>query len=263
MNIRPAITIFTVLTLSLAMTFFLKLTPVFAQEVSSGISFYIDISDKNVKPGEIISFSNQNYHMTRVPYDPTAFAVVTANPAVAVVNQNATNASYAVVSTGRVYVLVSTKNGKIKPGDLITPSDIPGVGMKSTQDGFVIGTAVDSYDAADPTKVTAILVSLNFGYFTDTMNSKANLLLTMRQAVSSAYMSPSSVIRYVLSAFIIIVSFGFGIGYFGRILTTGVEALGRNPLASRLIMVTIVLNLFLLLATLSAGIVVAYFVIAF
>lgn len=37
---------------------------------------------------------------------------------------------------------VSTKNGDILPGDYITTSDIPGVGMKATEAGRVIGKAL-------------------------------------------------------------------------------------------------------------------------
>jgi hypothetical protein len=43
---------------------------------------------------------------------------------------------------GRVPVKVTTKNGDIKPGDFITTSDIPGVGMKATEAGRVIGKAL-------------------------------------------------------------------------------------------------------------------------
>lgn len=43
---------------------------------------------------------------------------------------------------GRVPVKMSTKNGNIAPGDYITTSDIPGVGMKATEPGRVIGKAL-------------------------------------------------------------------------------------------------------------------------
>lgn len=46
--------------------------------------------------------------------------------------------------SGRVPVKVSTKNGEIRPGDYITTSDIPGVGMKATEAGHVIGKALTS-----------------------------------------------------------------------------------------------------------------------
>jgi hypothetical protein len=46
---------------------------------------------------------------------------------------------------GRVPVKVSTKNGDIMPGDYITTSDIPGVGIKATEPGHTIGKALTTY----------------------------------------------------------------------------------------------------------------------
>lgn len=263
MNFRFLLFLFTLFFCFFSTAILGKILPVFAQSLSSGIAYYIDISDKNVKPGDIIRFTNKNYHLSRIEYDPSAYAVVTDNPAIAIDDQTTSANSYAVVSSGQVYVLVSSKNGTIKPGDLITPSSIPGIGEKATQDGYVIGTALDSYDAANPQAIGKILVNLNFGYFSDTTNGKENLLLTVKQAFSSAYLSPVTVVRYILAALIIIVSFGFGIGFFGRVITTGIEALGRNPLASRVITLNIVFNLILLLITLGVGIVIAYFILVF
>lgn len=47
---------------------------------------------------------------------------------------------------GRVRVKVSTQNGPIAVGDRITASDIPGVGMKATRAGTVVGSALESLD---------------------------------------------------------------------------------------------------------------------
>lgn len=50
---------------------------------------------------------------------------------------------------GRVPVKVSTKNGDIQPGDYITTSDIPGIGMKATDAGRVIGKALTGITGVD------------------------------------------------------------------------------------------------------------------
>jgi hypothetical protein len=54
--------------------------------------------------------------------------------------------SVVMALTGRVPVKVTTKNGKIKIGDLLTSSDIPGVAMKATEPGKVIGSALENYE---------------------------------------------------------------------------------------------------------------------
>lgn len=61
---------------------------------------------------------------------------------------------------GRVYVKVT---GEVKRGDLITASDIPGVGIKSVNriPGTIIGKALESYDGKDGIKKIKIMVFNN------------------------------------------------------------------------------------------------------
>jgi hypothetical protein len=54
-----------------------------------------------------------------------------------------------VALSGRVPVKVSNENGEIKPGDLLTVSSLPGVAMKATEPGRVIGMALESSEKCD------------------------------------------------------------------------------------------------------------------
>lgn len=67
-----------------------------------------------------------------------------------------------VALNGRVLTKVSTENGDIAPGDYITASSTPGVGMKATKAGEVIGRAMQSYSASG---VGKILVFINPFYY--------------------------------------------------------------------------------------------------
>lgn len=58
---------------------------------------------------------------------------------------------------GRVPVKVSTENGAIAIGDYLTSSSTPGVAMKATKAGQVIGMALEAYEGADPGKVTVFI----------------------------------------------------------------------------------------------------------
>jgi len=234
----------------------------FAQSISSGVAISIDIYDKNVQQGSIVSFGNKNYHLSKTAYDPTAFAVVTDNPSVALENRSGNPATnHTVLSQGKIYILVTTANGKIEKGDLITTSNTPGIGEKATQDGYVVGTALETYDSPNPKTIGLVLASLNFGYYTQPTNGRTNLIASIREALINPYLGPAGLIRYIAAALVVLVSFGVGIGYFGRIVTTGVEALGRNPLASRVIMISIVLNLVMMLAVMLVGIAIAYLIL--
>jgi hypothetical protein len=56
----------------------------------------------------------------------------------------------------------------------------------------------------------------------------------------------------------VILSFVIAVGYFGRISSLGIEALGRNPLAGRMIIFSIVLHVILALAIVGVGVAAAY-----
>ncbi len=69
-----------------------------------------------------------------------------------------------VALNGRVPLKVSSVNGDINVGDFITTSNIPGVGMKATSAGSIIGTALTSYSNSDPNAVGGITVFVRLGY---------------------------------------------------------------------------------------------------
>ena len=71
-----------------------------------------------------------------------------------------------IALVGKCLVKVSSEAGHIKLGDPITTSSIPGVGMKATRSGKVLGYAMQDYDF--PTGgVEEILVFVNIGYYVD------------------------------------------------------------------------------------------------
>jgi len=68
----------------------------------------------------------------------------------------------AVALSGRVPVKVTSLNGNIQPGDLITAGTIPGVGVKATdRSQSIIGKALDKYENADTSAIGTVLVFVN------------------------------------------------------------------------------------------------------
>ena len=55
-------------------------------------------------------------------------------------------AKYPIALTGRVPVRLSTENGDIKAGDELMLSSIPGVVMKASSTGFIVGRALEDFD---------------------------------------------------------------------------------------------------------------------
>jgi hypothetical protein len=221
---------------------------------SSGIAVYIQILDKNVAEGDIVSLSSKGYVLSKQAYDPNIFGVVVRDPAIAFESSQAN--SYPVVSAGKVPMRVATTNGKIKKGDLLTSSTRPGVAEKATESGFVVATALEDYGDS---KVGRILVVLSVGHgIASTDDTKGNLLKTFNYLMSAPYLSPMGALRYLFAAIMVILSFMVAVGYFGRVSSLGIEALGRNPLAGRMILFSIVIHVLLALVIVGVGIAVAY-----
>lgn len=223
---------------------------------SSGIAVYIQVLDKNVAEGGIVTLSKNGYVLTNAPYDPNIFGVIVTDPAIAF--ESSQPNSYPVVSEGKVFLRVSTINGAIKKGDMLTSSTTPGVGQKATESGFIVATALEDYSSSSSKDVGKILVVLSVGHGSVSSDSRSNILRTFDFLLKAPYMSPLNVIRYVFAAIMVIGSFLIAVGYFGRISSLGIEALGRNPLAGRIILFSIVLHIILAFTILAVGIAVAY-----
>jgi len=59
-------------------------------------------------------------------------------------------------------VKISTENGPVKSGDILTSSSIPGVAMKATKAGPIIGFAMNAYDGSE---TGTVLMFLKPGYY--------------------------------------------------------------------------------------------------
>jgi len=86
--------------------------------------------------------------------------------------------SIAVGLTGIVKTFVTSANGNIKPGDLITFSDVPGIGIKANKKGMVVGRALEGYQNDNLNEVGKILVSLQTSWYEPetTLTASGNLI---------------------------------------------------------------------------------------
>lgn len=227
-----------------------------------GFANALEIQGENIQNGSVISFSNDGYTLSKRAYDPTVYGIVTNDPAITteVIDENDPNTFY-VVSDGKSLVRVVTSNGPIVAGDLITASEIPGVAMKAENDGYVIGTALEDYTNENAEEVGEILVNLNFSFNSNVSTLRSNLLENFDLALSAPFLSPTNALRYILAGLALLIAFALGMGYFGKVTQVGVEALGRNPLAGRAILVSVIINMLLALLTIAAGLVLGYFIL--
>lgn len=239
-------------------------SPVFAQNVSSGVAIYIPVVNKNPPNGSIISASSTGYALSAIEYDPTIYGVVALNPAASFENAKSKD-TIPVITTGKVYTRVTTGNGPIKKGDYITTSTTAGAGQKATNPGFVLGNSLQDYTTSDAKKVGIILILLNPhynpNYNTFGSTSKNNLLINIKSAASAPFLSPLTSLRYILAVVVTAMSFGLGFLYFGKIAKEGIDALARNPLGASHIYAAIAYNTLLTFLISGAGIFLSYLIL--
>lgn len=231
-----------------------------ADPVSLGQAMTLPISGSNIPDGSIISSVNNSYSLSTAAYDPLMIGVVSYDPAV-ILEDTTDKQGKPVISIGKAYVRVSSLNGAIKPGDYITSSSTPGVGEKATENGYILGTAVSGYSAKDTKATGLILVTLHPHFGQLSTNIVHNLFSSLRYGLSSAFLTPLGTFRYFISGFIALLSFVIGFQFFARVSRSGVESIGRNPLAGKLIMASIIFNVILTLAIMIFGVAIAYLIL--
>jgi len=193
-------------------------------------------------------------------YDTSIFGVITDNAAAEIKDTELKN-SRLLVMDGVAKVRVSSQNGDIKEGDYITASSKEGVGMKATKNGFVLGSAMEGYSNQDVNSIGIIQVILNIHPESSLTGSTGNLLQFIRQGISVPIFSPVESLRYLLAIAMVLISFTLGMVYFGRASRAGIEAIGRNPLAKKVIQFTVVMNIILTIVIVIVGLGIAYLIL--
>lgn len=224
----------------------------------SGVA--IDVPLQNAGTGGLVCTYEGGYRLCDRPYDPNMFGVVNLEPAI-ILGASDSAGMIPVITSGDVAIRVSGVNGSIKKGDFITSSLIKGVGMKAKKSGYVIGMAGEDLELKTVDDQAWLTISLGVKPAIMSSGATTNLVQLMREGLDASFLSPLSALRYVMASLIAAGSVIAGLWFFGRVARGGIEAIGRNPLAGRMIQFSIVLNVGLTMAIMAAGIVVAYIIL--
>ncbi len=134
---------------------------------------WIDYSgDTQPQPGDVLTVGSDptSVQDSSRPYDNDLMGVVSTTPYE--VGGADDGHSVILALTGRVPVKVSLENGPIEPGDYLTSSSTPGVAMKATKPGEIIGTALEAYDGTQSSN--EVMTQLHVGYADPTDGQSAN-----------------------------------------------------------------------------------------
>ncbi len=214
--------------------------------------------------GDLVSFSpdKKGLVLSREAYDKRLFAVVATNPQIVYRTGEGTKP---LVRDGIANINATTINGDINAGDYVTSSPVPGKAQKATSStGHILGIAVSELHEGggeqiehEGQKVTAgkIRVALAIGpvspalFLLKSSSGAVGALDQIGNALMQTFQEPGSgfvIMRYVLAAAVVLLAITISFRNFGRNITRGIDALGRNPLARREIELMIIFNIILI-----------------
>ncbi len=126
---------------------------------------YSDYSG-DIENGDVVAI-DQNHQSPAIvktgeQYQSTLVGVISESPGLLLTDINENGGTKLVnpkpvALAGRVPVKVSTQNGNIVSGDLLTSSTIPGVAMKATKPGSTLGQALTGFSGEGVGKVTVFV----------------------------------------------------------------------------------------------------------
>lgn len=250
---------------------------VFAQVPEFNIALTITIGDKDAKDGDIMSIDNAKGTLTRstLAYDARMYGVLVTKPQIVY----KTTTDIPISRSGNAYVNVTNFSGPIKRGDYITSSPIAGKGqLGGDQGGYMVGVAMENYDGTQGETVSynnksykqgRVLTAIGIGPASPALiKAVGGILGTLKQTAQAmlynigATRTLDKLIRYILAVIVAVTAIYFSFKMFGKNVTKGIEAIGRNPLAKASIQSMIVMNVVLILMVSLGGVVLALVIIS-
>ncbi|OGM76701.1 hypothetical protein A2188_00560 [Candidatus Woesebacteria bacterium RIFOXYA1_FULL_43_9] len=240
--------------------YLLLATPVYAQEVATGLAAPLPVVGE-VEDGSILCSTETGNVPCERTYDPSTFGVFVSNPAASFQLDVTEEGIKSVMTSGKAYVLVSGVAGPIKKGDFITSSTVKGRAQKASKSGYVLGMAMEDYNETGADKTGKILASISIRPAILSSGAGANLLDLLKSGVDAAFMTPMAALRYTIAALLVGASVIFGFMYFGKTARSSVEAIGRNPLASKKIQLGVFINILMTILIMGGGLGIAYLIL--
>jgi len=127
------------------------------KDVGSDYAEWIKSKEK-YKPGTVVSAdpdAEEQIKISEKAYDSAVLGIISTAPGWIVGMED--DDSLMMALSGRVPAIVAVKNNEeIKPGDPITTSALPGIGMKATKPGSIIGKALESFEAKECKDISSL-----------------------------------------------------------------------------------------------------------
>ncbi len=232
---------------------------IFAQVDSSGIAISIPIEGEDVVAGSAVCSTSDGFDLCEFAYQPSMYGVVVDNPSAAFESDE--EGTRLITTSGTAMVRVSGKQGNIEEGNFITSSDDRGIAQLADKSGFVLGSALQAFSPENPDDIGEILIALDIHPASGLAGPRSDLLQVLRQGFEYPILEPLASFRYVLAALIVLIAFTVGLVYFGTVSRAGVEAVGRNPRAGKMIQMSVLLHVLVTIVIFLIGLFVSYLIL--
>lgn len=143
--------------------------------------------DKAVEVGDVVVLDPNASSMVKKsdsPYAKGLVGVVTSGTSLVVDGGAEAAHSVIVALAGTVSVKVSGENGPISPGDPLTSSSTPGIAMKATNYGSIIGRAASSYDGTEVGNVLVVVSASYGGSIADELAALSGRVTTLESEIA-------------------------------------------------------------------------------
>jgi len=114
----------------------------------------IKTSSNEIEAGDVVIIDSENdnqFTLTNQPYDKRVAGVISTSPGVTLGSKENESGMKPLAIAGIVPTKVTTTNGPIERGDLLTTSSIPGYAMKASEFklGIIVGKALESLESGE------------------------------------------------------------------------------------------------------------------
>ncbi len=143
-------------------------------------------SPEQLEPGDVVVLSQRGqFHVQRsLTVDDVPVGIVSTRPAF-VAGAPAPD-TYPIALAGRVPTKVSTMSGSIAIGDPLAPSTLPGVVVKATKAGPIVGYALETYTSDVPGKIEVFVNAGWWGGAAQMTETRTNNSATIESSTENA-----------------------------------------------------------------------------
>ncbi len=248
--------------------FFVLVNSVVKAQSLTGVAYKVLVENsQSVSDGTLVSLVEGVYVIADLDNLDDLAGVINFNPQLEI-DTVGDPLALPLVKSGIAYVRVSSENGPISMGAVLSLSSQSGVAALATGSRLTtLGRTMESFDGEGEglIKVDVAIqnpVGLMNSEGMKTVDVARESFFELFKVFQNASQVPApQAFKFVLAGLVLLATILFGFFTFGRVAQRGVEAIGRNPLAKNTILVGLIINVAISITVIFSGLVAAYYII--